>query len=97
MQGRSDRDILNMFKDDPFIKISTIARQFNLMEKAKQQKNDSAFKKAIYQYTDGKLCSDYAQVPTSREDWIDFLEGIENKLKEEVLRKKKKLPKKQNL
>lgn len=35
MQGRSDRDILNMFKDDPFIKISQIAREFSLMEKAK--------------------------------------------------------------
>lgn len=61
------------------------------------EKNEVALKKAVYQFTDGKMCGEYAQVPTTREEWIDFLEGIENKLKAQAQSKKKKQPKKQNL
>ena len=30
-QGRSERDIINMFQDDPFIKIASIAKQYRIL------------------------------------------------------------------
>jgi|JI9StandDraft_2_1071091.scaffolds.fasta_scaffold2596105_1 hypothetical protein len=55
-----------MYQDDPFIKISSIARQFNLMEKAKSEKDDIGLKKAINKFTDGKMYAEYAEVPSTR-------------------------------
>lgn len=91
MQGRSDKDIAQMFQDDPFIKIGAIARQFNLMEKAKNEKDEVGLKKAINKYTDGKLYCEYAEVPNTREEWVDYLEKIEMELRNQ----KKNLQKKE--
>ena len=55
MQGRSDRDIQIMFKDDPFIKIGAIMKQVRKIDEANQEKDDLALKKAMHEYTNGKL------------------------------------------
>jgi hypothetical protein len=47
-QGRSDKDIQAMFKDDPFIKLAPIVKQIKMMDKAREEKDDLAMRKAIH-------------------------------------------------
>jgi hypothetical protein len=51
MEGRSDREIENMFVNDPYIKIGEILRQIRLLEKAKNEKDNIALKKAANSFT----------------------------------------------
>lgn len=39
MQNRSDKDIENIFKDDPFVKINDILKQIKHLDKAKSERN----------------------------------------------------------
>lgn len=66
-----------MYRDDPFVKIAQIAKKFNVIEKAREEKNQIGFRKAVSQFTDGKFYSDYEQIPNSREEWITFLQGVQ--------------------
>ena len=55
MQGRSDRDIQLMFKDDPFIKIGPITKIVQKMDKAKAEGDELSLKKAVHELTEGKM------------------------------------------
>jgi hypothetical protein len=44
-----------MFSNDPFIKISEIMKQVRKIEEAMNKKDDTRIKKAINQFTEGKL------------------------------------------
>lgn len=46
-QGRSVRDIQNMFQDDPFINVNSIIKQAAKVEQAQEKQDDLAFKKAV--------------------------------------------------
>lgn len=81
IQGRSDRDIQAMFKEDPFIKIGAIARDVQMLDRASQQQDELTLKKAVHRFTEGKLYKEEAVIPNSREEWITFLEESEQTIK----------------
>jgi len=62
-----------MFCNDPFVKVGSILKQIRLIDKAKIENDGIALEKAINKFTDGKLFSESAEVPNTREEWIDFL------------------------
>lgn len=70
-----------MFANDPFIKVAEILKQIRLIDKANADKDGTAFKKAINKFTDGKFYHDANEIPTTREEWINFLEKTENDIK----------------
>lgn len=51
MEGRSEREIENMFVNDPYIKINEILRQIRMLEKATNEKDNIAIKKAVNNFT----------------------------------------------
>lgn len=51
MEGRSEREIENMFVNDPYIKINEILRQIRMLEKASNEKDNIALKKAVNSFT----------------------------------------------
>lgn len=55
MQNRSEKDIENIFKDDPFVKIHDILKQIKILDKAKSEGDEVGMKKALNKFTDGKL------------------------------------------
>ena len=94
-KGKTEHDIEKMFSNDPFVKTKTILKQVRALEHAKQKNDAVLIEKAINKFTDGELYPESQNIPTTKQEWVDYLDKLAKDLKELRKEEQKKKTKKQ--